>query len=786
MRFSKLAFAVGSILALSKYTAAETGYSLWLRYAAIPDTVLRSQYRASAAQIVVQGTDSTHLALRNELKKGLDSLLSQNTPVSTSVTLDGAVVAGTPASSSIINGLGLTLDANTEAYRIVTMTIGGKNAIVIASQGSVGVLYGAFHLLRLLQTNRSVAALDISEKPKIKRRLLNHWDNLDGSVERGYAGNSLWQWSRLPGTMYYKYQDYARANASIGINGTVLNNVNNTNNTQILSSGYLSKIKALAGVFRPYGIKVYLSAYFDAPQALGGLSTYDPLNAQVIAWWKSKANEIYDSIPDFGGFLVKAGSEGQPGPGTYNRTHAQGANCIAAALAPYGGVCIWRSFVYATTIDADRMKRAYKEFKPLDSADAFNGNVIIQSKNGPYDFQPREPVHPLFGGLHNTHVGMEFEITLEYLGQGIQLVYLGPYWKEIFDFDTYENGAGSTVGKVIDGTRNGDTMTCISGVSNVGDSTDWCNHHFHQANWFAYGRLAWNHDLSPDSIAHDWVRMTWGNNQTVVNTVTAMMKGSREACVNYMTPLGLCGLFCMGSSFFGSDHYGPCPSQNDNPSQPDWNAVYWHQANAAGMGYDRTTATGSDFTSQYYGTNRNNYNSLATTPDNLLAAFHHVPWNYVVPSTGRTFWNELCYRYCAGCQYVHNLRTQWASLSGLVDAARYGNVSAKLATHETDANTWRTTCTSYFKTFSGLTISSCNTEVRQAPAKNSGQSLLLTKGHELVVFDVRGKLITTLTPQRSVSTAVFSATMDGKLPTGIYVVTQGNAAPFKIMVKRDR
>ena len=786
MRFSKLAGAILSILAFSIATTAETGYGLWLRYAAIPDTVLRNQYRTSAAQIVVQGTDSTHLALRNELKRGFDSLLSQNTTISTSITMNGAVVAGTPASSSIINGLGLTLDANTEAYRIVTMTVSGSNVIVIASRGSAGVLYGAFHLLRLLQTNKSIASLDLSEKPKIKRRLLNHWDNLDGSVERGFAGNSLWQWSKLPGTISTKYQDYARANASIGINGTVLNNVNNTNNTQILSSGYLSKIKTLAGVFRPYGIKVYLSAYFDAPQALGGLNTYDPLNAQVIAWWANKATEIYDSIPDFGGFLVKAGSEGQPGPGTYNRTHAQGANCIAAALAPHGGVCIWRAFVYATSIDTDRMKRAYKEFKPLDSVNAFSGNVILQAKNGPYDFQPREPVQPLFGGFHNTHVGMEFEITLEYLGQGIQLVYMGPYWKEVFDFDTYENGAGSTVGKVIDGTRNNDTVTCVSGVSNIGDSTNWCGHHFHQANWFAYGRLAWNHDLQPDSIADDWARMTWGNNQSMVNTVTAMMSGSREACVNYMTPLGLCGLFCMGSSFFGSDHYGPCPSQNDNPSQPDWNAVYWHKADAAGVGYDRTTSTGSGYTNQYYATNRNNYNGLATTPDNLLAAFHHVSWSYVLPSTGRTFWNELCYRYCTGCQYVHNLRTQWSSLNGLVDAARYSQVSAKLATHETDANTWRTTCTAYFKGFSGMAIASCVTGTQRPPAKAPARTMQLTKGQKLNIFDVRGKLMTTLTTGRSVSAAAFNATVDGKLPSGVYVVTRSNAEPFKILVKGDR
>jgi alpha-glucuronidase len=785
----KIAVIVFSIFALSFSALAETGYSLWLRYVAITDGTLLSQYRSSATQIVVQGTDSTHLALRNELKRGFDSLLNQTTPTSTSVTLDGAVVAGTPTSSSIINGLGLTLDANTEAYRIITMTVSGHSAIVIASRGSVGVLYGAFHLLRLIQTNKAITALDVSEKPKIKRRLLNHWANLDGSMERGYGGNSIWQWSTLPGTLGSRYTDYARACASIGINGTVLNNVNNTSNMNILSAAYITKIKALAGVFRPYGIRVYLCAYFNAPTSIttstkGTCSNYDPLDANVIAWWASLANDIYAAIPDFGGFLVKAGAEGQPGPGTYGRTHAQGANCIAAALAPHGGVCIWRTFVYSNSIDTDRMKRAYMEFRPLDSVNAFSKNVILQNKNGPYDFQPREPVHPLFGGLHNTHVGMEFQITLEYLGQGIQLVYMGPYWKEVLDFDTYENGAGSTVAKVLDGTRNGDTETCISGVSNVGDNTNWCGHHFHQANWFAYGRLAWNHTLSSDSIADDWARMTWGNNPTVVNTVTAMMRGSREACVNYMTPLGLCGLFCMGTSY-GSDHYGPCPGQNDYPSQPDWNAVYWHKADAAGVGYDRTTATGSNFTSQYYTTNRTMYNSLANTPDNLLAAFHHVSWSYVIPSTGRTFWNEMCYRYCLGCQYVHNLRTQWSSLNGLVDAARYNDVSSKLATHETDANTWRTVCTSYFQGFSGMAIPSCNTEVL-TPQVNSKRAIVLTKGQTLKVFDMRGRLVATLTAERTIPAADFGALTGKMLRPGVYIVKQTAAVPFKVAVGLSR
>jgi alpha-glucuronidase len=760
------------LFGLSFSLYAETGYNLWLRYVAISDTVLRNQYRTQTTQIIVQGSSSssTLAAVSDELKLSLDSLLVKNTTVETSVTSDGAIVAGTPSSSSIISGLGLALDANKDAYRIVSTTVNGKNAIVIASSGETGVLYGAFNLLRLIQTNKPIDNIDISEKPKIRLRLLNHWANLDGSMERGYAGNSIWQWSQLPGTVSSRYKVYARANASIGINGTVLNNVNNTSNTQIISNSYLSKIKALAAVFRPYGIKVYLSAYFDWPISIGGLSTADPLNTSVISWWTTKVSQIYDSIPDFGGFLVKASSEGQAGPKAYGRTHAQGANCIANALASHGGVCIWRTFVYDDAIDTDRMKRAYKEFMPLDSAKAFKSNVILQTKNGPFDFQPREPVHPLFGGLNNTHIGMEFQITQEYLGQGIQLVYLGPYWKEVLDFDTYKNGSGSTVAKMIDGTVNNDTMTCIAGVSNIGDSTNWCGHQFHQANWFAFGRLAWNHDLSSDSIADDWARMTWGNSAAVVSTITSMMSGSREACVNYMMPLGIVGIFYNGT------HYGPEPDYNSDASHPDWNSVYWHKADSIGLGYDRTTS-GSNFVSQYYSTERDKYNSLATTPPEYLATFHHVKWSYVIPSTGRTFWNELCYRYCIGCKYVSNLRTQWSTLNGLVDATRYAHVAAKLSTHETDANTWRTTCLNYFKTFSKMSILDCSTVGTISDSHDDGivkQQKFFISDKPIIVYNVMGRCVGMFTGKYSIASVNHWLAVEKKCRNGIYILRQGN------------
>jgi len=742
--------------------AAENGYDLWLRYVPIADTALRSQYRLSATHIVTEGTTATITAAADELKRGLDGLLGQTTPKGAAVTMDGAIVAGTPASSALISGLNLELDASPDAYRIVSTTVSGKKAVVIASNGDQGVLYGSFHLLRLLQTNRSIAALAISEKPKIKRRLLNHWDNLAGTIERGYAGNSLWNWGQLPGTLSPRYTDYARACASVGLNGTVVNNVNNSSNGQILSTSYISKLAALAKVFRPYGIRLYISAYFNAPQEIGNLSTSDPLNAQVISWWATKANEIYTAIPDFGGFLVKANSEGQPGPKTYGRTHAEGANCLATALAPHGGVVIWRAFVYDDAVDADRMKRAYLEFKALDGK--MKSNVIVQAKNGSFDFQPREPIHPIFGGLTQTHVGMEMQITLEYLGQGVQLVYMGPYWKEVLDFDTYAKGQGSTVGKVIDGSVYSDTMSCIAGVANTGLDQNWCGHQFHQSNWFAFGRLAWNHTLSSDSIAEDWVRMTWGNDAKVVTTATTMMKGSREACVNYMMPLGILGIF------YNGHHYGPQPGYNGDATHPDWNSVYWHKADATGLGYNRTSSGGSNYVGQYFPTVRDRFNAIATTPPEFLTTFHHVSWDYVIPSTGRTFWDELCYRYCAGCQYVRGMRNQWSSLSGLVDTERFGQVTTKLQTHETDANTWRTTCLDYFKTFSKKTVVSCDpTEIGQKPVVRKATQITDVP-QEIAVYTIQGRLVSVLQFPHGSTVPIIQSRVKRQLGNGMYII----------------
>jgi len=698
MKFFRFITVVSvAVLLKSTIAAAESGYDLWLRYVPITDATIVSSYKTAVSQIVIQGSSATMTAAGNELSNGIKGLLGQTVQKQTSVSENGAIVIGTPSNSSIISDLKLALDKDPEAYTIMTLKSGDYSIIAVASEGEIGALYGTFHLLRIMQTGEPLSNLNIKEKPAIKRRLLNHWDNIDGTIERGYAGSSLWKWSSLPGTVDKRYTDYARACASIGINGTVLNNVNaNTgNNANMLTASYLSKVKVLADVFRPYGIKVYLSASFASPQKLGGLSTADPLNASVISWWKTKADEIYNLIPDFGGFLIKANSEGQPGPKTYNRTHAEGANCLADALAPHGGVVIWRAFVYDDAVDSDRMKRAYKEFKPLDGK--FRSNVIIQSKNGPFDFQPREPVAPLFGALTSTHIGAELQITKEYLGQNVHLVYLAPLWKEFLNFDTYAKGAGSTVGKVIDGTVYNDTESCIAGVANTGSDQNWCGHHFDQANWYAFGRLAWNHSLSSSKIAYEWTKMTWGWNDTLVKTIAKMLKSSREACVDYMDPLGLGGIFAEGH------HYGPQPDYAANKEHLDWNSTYWHKADANGVGYNRTTS-GSDYVSQYFPENKNKFNSITTCPLELLCWFHHVPWGEKL-STGKTFWDELCFRYGHGLNYVKKMRDdQWPSLSRYIDAERFAAVKSKLATHYTDAKTWYNVCTKYFGTFSKLSI----------------------------------------------------------------------------------
>ena len=481
---------------------AESGYDLWMRYVAVQDAKLRDAYRQAVSSVVVQLRAPSRAIVAEELERGLNGLLGLEVASAEGITADGVVLVGTPASSPLVASLGWSealKTAGKEGYLIRSTRVGSHAATVIAAQSEAGALYGTFHFLRLIQTRQPLVGLDLSERPRFDRRVLNHWDNLDGSIERGYAGLSLWKWDELPKRIDPRLLDYARANASIGINGTVLNNVNAKADS--LTPAYLDKAAALANAFRPYGIRVYLSANFSAPRTLGGLKTGDPLDPDVARWWKDKAAEIYQKIPDFGGFLVKANSEGQPGPQDYGRTHADGANMLADAVAPHGGVVMWRAFVYNEDVDPDRVTRAYKEFVPLDGR--FRANVFVQVKNGPLDFQPREPFHPLFGAMTRTPLVAELQITQEYLGHSTHLVYLAPMWKEFFDADTYAKGAGSSVVETIDGSLEGFAPGAVAGVANTGSDTNWTGHHFGQANWFAYGRLAWDPGLTSETIAKD-------------------------------------------------------------------------------------------------------------------------------------------------------------------------------------------------------------------------------------------------------------------------------------------
>ncbi|MEJ2005070.1 MAG: alpha-glucuronidase, partial [Cyclobacteriaceae bacterium] len=550
-----------------------------------------------------------------------------------------------------------------------------------------GLLYGTFEFIAMLQQHSDISDLDIIRSPKIKHRLLNHWDNLDRTVERGYAGFSIWNWHKLPDYIDQRYIDYARANASLGINGTVITNVNA--NALVLTEAYLEKVAALADAFRPYGIRVYLTARFSAPSEIGGLETSDPLDPAVIQWWKDKADEIYSHIPDFGGFLVKANSEGQPGPQNYGRTHADGANLLADAVAPHGGIVMWRAFVYSNEEPEDRAKQAYNEFVPLDGS--FRDNVLIQVKNGAIDFQPREPFHPLFGAMPETPLMMEFQITKEYLGFSTHLAYLAPLFEETLNADTYAKGKGSTVGKVIDGTLHNYDQTGIAGVSNIGTDINWTGSIFGQADWYAFGRLAWDHELSSEQIAGEWIRRTFTDEQQFVSQVTGMMMKSREAVVNYMTPLGLHHL--MG----WSHHYGPGPWIKDK-HRADWTSVYYHRADAEGIGFDRTK-TGSDAVSQYFPPVAEKFGNLESCPEEFLLWFHHVEWDYQMKS-GRTLWEELCLHYQQGVDEVAEMLKTWEGLEGYVDEQRYDLTHQYLEIQLNEANWWKNACIKYFQTFS--------------------------------------------------------------------------------------
>ena len=570
----------------------------------------------------------------------------------------------------------------------------------ITASNPIGLLYGAYELIRLQNTDayntgsgnqqNFSKAIDETEKPKVGLRILNHWDNLDGSIERGYAGKSIFKWEEIKlgkngkgGSISKSLHDrlitYARANASLGINGSVLNNVNAS--PKMMTAEYINKVKVIANILRPYGIRVYLSINFASPMALGYTKTADPLDKKVQQWWKKKAKEIYATIPDFGGFLVKANSEGQPGPGDYHRTHADGANMLADAVKPYGGIIMWRSFVYgANHKGEDRVKQAVSEFKGMDGK--FRDNVILQSKNGPLDFQPREPYAPIFDNIKQTPQIAELQITQEYLGQSKHLTYLAPMWKEFFGF------------------VNLDRLVGISGVANIGDDANWCGHPFSQANWYAFGRLAWNPSLTAEEIAHEWLVQTYENqDEKFTKPVEMMMMTSREACVNYMMPLGLHHIFKF------DHHYGPEPDGFIASYPLEWCPVYYHKADAQGVGFDRSSK-GTDAVGQYPEPYRSLYDNIETCPEEYLLWFHHVPWTYKMKS-GSTLWQELCMKYNMGVAMVEVYRDFWHTSAKQYmkgHEQEWQHTDSLLNVQLENAKEWRNTCLKYFQTFSKMKI----------------------------------------------------------------------------------
>ena len=602
------------ILTAAMALQAEDGHQLWLRYQPV-----------NKAKVVTEASSPTISIAKQELE-------------------------------TYYNGENVTLKLDAtmpddDGYRIEGSTISARR--------DAGLLYGAYALLRGQYGD---------SHPTFNLRLLNHWDNLDGSIERGYAGESIFEWFKLDEQLI---RDYARANASIGINGSVLNNVNAS--PKILTTPYLKEVKKIADILRPYGIKVYLSINFASPMALGETKTADPLNKSVAKWWQKKAKEIYKLIPDFGGFLVKANSEGQPGPGDYNRTHADGANMLADALKPFNGIVMWRCFVYgANHKGEDRVKQAVSEFKPLDGL--FRDNVILQTKNGPLDFQPREPYSPIFDQIKKTPNMVELQITQEYLGQSRHLVYLAPMWKEFFDYVSPSQLKG------------------IAGVANIGKDRNWCGHHFSQANWYAFGRLAWNPDLSSNTIAEEWLELTFTNDKRFVDSMMRLMEMSREACVKYMMPLGL------HHNFKFDHHYGPEPDGFIASYPLEWCPVYYHKANNDSIGFDRSH-TGTNATSQYRKDIADMYDNIETCPEDLLLWFHRVPWTYKMKD-GSTLWESLQFEYQLGVIMVETMQTTWHyKMRNFVDEQRWREVDERLADQLQNAREWRDVCLNYFGQF---------------------------------------------------------------------------------------
>jgi alpha-glucuronidase len=727
------------------------GSQMWLRYVKVSDPHLLARYRRHARVIVVQNADAhpvyrhttdLHMrpgsherlvttslqAARDELVHGLGGLLGEDVPVTTNAgrVAAGSVVVGTPDTSAAVRRdvpARAFRSLGADGYLIRSVGHGTNSHTVIAGNTEVAALYGSYGFLRLMQTDKPITRLHVVSVPKVKSRWLDNWD-----TERLYAGNNATGTGGLNGedgsifdfdatgasadknlpAILDRYVVAARSLAAVGINGININNVNADN--AYLTPAYIQQEAALADALRPYGIRLALSTRYDAatdqrfaPDTLAA-DQLDPTSDAFRGWWKRRATRIKAAIPDFGGFTVKANSEGQPGPQDFGHDHGDGANGMAAAVAPLGMMIFWRTFVYNPDVDPDRLKRAYMEFGHIDDEQQPDGtkgrfadNVLLQTKNGPLDFQAREPINPMFGRMENTNQALELQVTQEYTGQNTMLDYLAPMWKEALKTDTHATDADGKplrhrrVGDIVDGTAQGQQRTAMVGVANLGNADDLTGHQFSQANLFAFGRLAWDWTLGSRSIADDWTRMTWSNDRHVAHTIVRMMMGSREAVASYETPLGI------AHQMHADTHYAPGPSET--LERPDWSPTYYNKADSVGLGYDRSRS-GSDYVDQYFPVLADRYNNIKTTPEKLLMWFHHVPWGYRMKD-GLPFWDELVYRYQMGVQYVTWMRKAWDSLEPALDARRFHEVQAKLARHEVDAKDWRDTCVRYWQRFSG-------------------------------------------------------------------------------------
>lgn len=666
-RLLALCLAVAALLP-GAALRAEDGYDLWLRYAPL-EGAARDRIETLPLTASFSLRDPTVMLAASELLDGVARLRASEDEIPLMI-----VTGGDQSDRSATFNLVCDVPDGWETGAYMVSAVEG--GIDIRAGEPVGCLYGTYALLRELSLSADPRTINLTSAPAMPLRMLNHWDNPDGHVERGYAGRSIFDWWTLPERLDQRMIDYARANASIGINAVVVNNVNAR--SFMLEPRYIAKLRRLADAWRPYGIRVFLSARFSAPRDIGGLETADPLDPAVAAWWRAKADEIYAAIPDFGGFLVKANSEGQPGPQDYGRTHVDGANMLAAALGNRGTV-IWRAFVYSAEDDTDRAMQAYAEFVPLDGQ--FAANVIVQVKNGPIDFQPREPFHPMFGAMPNTRLMLEAQITKEYLGQGTHLAYLAPLWEEVLQADT---GHGGNVAQII-------APVGMAGVANTGSDRNWTGSDFDQANWYAFGRLAWDPSLSSEQIAREWAAQTFSRDPAFVDAVVPMMLGSRQAVVDYMTPMGLAHQMATGH------HYGPAPWVCDL-ERPEWNPCYYARADAGGIGFDRTV-TGSNALAQYAPAVAAR---LVADPAYLLW-FHHLGWDHAMPS-GRTLWHDLVARYDRGVAAVDAMAQTWAAQEGLVDPQRFRAVRENLVIQRTEARWWRDASLAYWQSVSGLPL----------------------------------------------------------------------------------